>query len=289
MCADQIIVTSPSNLVVVFVFLSTLRRSIYDAGWPVLDGVNSRANLPLKKFAQFKYYILDFLSFKLSKKVFLETSEQVSRVRKNFYCKKSKLFVLYTGFNENRVPTHTEQSVISKRPQAPIRVLFRGGPQPESGLDIFVETVKFFELDSRFLFQIIGPYPKLSAPLKNLEIVGRDIPENKLFKLIHECDIMVGQIGSNKRLDWTIPNRFFEAAYFKKPYLALQRGTMLTFSELGMVATIDPKSSVGMVELLLDYSSNRNSYVEIAQNLNTWYLSFASSCVLSHRLLNELF
>ena len=132
------VVSSPSHLLVPYVFLVTKKMPFFDLGWPLVDGViTSRKNYGVLKLNLIKTIFIDFISIIFSKIVFVESRYQLNRLSKVFFFFKEKFVLLPTGFDESRFDNNIDGLY------DPLRkvILFRGGDLPEAGIDVLISAI----------------------------------------------------------------------------------------------------------------------------------------------------
>ena len=65
-------------------------RIIYDSGWPLIDGLLSRNySVLVKLFSYVKIYVVDFLAYKFSNLVSVESESQKKNIQRKFFVRKS--------------------------------------------------------------------------------------------------------------------------------------------------------------------------------------------------------
>lgn len=212
------VVGSPCGLLVLSVRLAAPNSKIvFDSGWPQTDALLSRKNLFISQSFKFlKMYVLDLLSFHFSSLIALESNAQLKRVRKRFLIKQNKLFVSYTGLNEFQFKTifQKDDSLGFKTPI----VLFRGKFNHEAGLEILAGASWLIPGDINLI--IICPnLPKNVIFSPGTKVISERISEAELVDFYYRAYLAIGQLRNSKRSAFTIPHKFFEAAYFKVPYL----------------------------------------------------------------------
>ncbi len=230
-----IIVTSRSQLLSIYSFCLG-RRVILDAGLPLWDGViTSRRSLGFLGFGLFKVYLIDYFSFHLARHVIFETAEQNSRVSRMFAIKRKKISCVLLGFDENRF--HYEKLTGVGRPmkKSVLEILFRGGNQVESGISLLLDASRKLVDDERFAFTLVTNNLEHAIESKNLELLIGHISDDLMEKLLLKSDLVLGQMLNHKRLSIAIPHKFYEAAYFSKPYLTADYGLMEDFVDKGLV------------------------------------------------------
>lgn len=285
-----VLISSPNSLLVVLLLVLRKPRPILDAGWPLIDGViSSRRQFGVFGLNLIKTYLIDFIAFHYSRLVFLESVEQIKFVQRTFLVPQRKLSLLFTGFDEGRVLSDTHNEAVSVKPVKPYSVLFRGGDQSEAGLQTLKEAMLILPKESETRFIVISKgFLNSENSIGNLKVIDKELTDIELFKEIRFCDVMLGQMSSHSRLKRTIPHKFFEAAFFCKPYVTSNTGVMEFFVKNQMVFGFkggDPKS---LAEVLNAALSDPEEMKRRASRLHGWYLENASQRILMSKFKTEI-
>lgn len=283
----RFVITCPSHILVMPCFLVFRKRILLDAGWPLWDGViGSRKQFGFLGVNLIKIYIYDFLAFHFSSKVILESEQQVLHTSKSFLLPKRKLFALFTGFNEKRVENFgfdLEDSTNRSRSQ--FSVLFRGGDQKESGLEILSIALKGKVLPEDIQIRILSPgvdsYDFSPGTIK----VGGYVVDRQLFNEFLNAHLVLGQMSQHERLNRTIPHKFFEAAYFGKAYLTAPLGPMKEFVDCQCVYAFNPSNTDDLYYKIIALANDFKLVKELGKSLNDWYRDYASSEILGKEFL----
>jgi len=251
------IIGSPCGLLVLSVRLAAPNSKIvFDTGWPQIDGLASRKCSQISIKARYmKMYILDFMSFHFSNLIALESQVQLKRVRKRFFVKQDKLFVSYTGLNE----VHLRNSIWddeSSIHNTPI-VLFRGKSNHEAGLDSLAE-ISWLIPDGINLVVICSNIPKDIKFSPATKVISERISETELVNYYSRAFLAIGQLGNSERIEYTIPHKFFEAAYFKVPYLTQNTESireLIPENDYDLFCNINDSEKI--VRLIIEYSNNK--------------------------------
>lgn len=223
-----LVVMSPAHILVPFIRIIFRNKIVLDSGWPLFDGELSRANQKLKKINPklAKRYLTDLIVFHLADAIALETEQQVTRTSKIFGLKKDKLFRSFTGFDETLEFDNFSDfkcPIIEVCPACNDNdnnlVLFRGKFNREAGLEVLAQSTK--ELESSDLFFVIATNSRLDHInfSKNTLIISKFLTATEIAHLYRNSKLSIGQLSDNPRLEYSIPHKAFEAAYFKTPYL----------------------------------------------------------------------
>jgi len=213
-----VVVGSPCSILAIICRAAWPQANIiYDSGWPLIDGLLSRNySLIVKLFSYLKIYAVDFLAYKSSNLVSVESKSQKRNTQRKFFVRESKVFVSYTGFNEAGVDALNSKSTeLNKDPK---QIIFRGKYNLESGLDFFAKASFFLNPEVRAL--VIST--NLPSELKfspNVEIISKRLSDLELAQQYKNSAISLGQLGNSRRTARTIPHKFYESVYFEVPYL----------------------------------------------------------------------
>lgn len=257
-CNPIYVIGSPCGLLVLSVRLAALKSKIvYDAGWPQVDGLMSRKNSLISRTYKFsKLYLLDLLSFHFSNLIALESHAQMERVRKRFLISKNKLFVSYTGLNEVQFKISQSRDKISNLNSQ--MVLFRGKFNQEAGLEILAET-SWLIPDNILLIVLCPNIPKDLVFSPRTKVISERISDAEIAAYYSRAYLAIGQLGNSRRTEFTIPHKFFEAAYFRVPYLTPNtKGICELFPEnnFGPFSELDDAAKIAKV--IIQYAHNKN-------------------------------
>lgn len=278
----KFVITSPSHVLVLFFVILFHRRPILDAGWPLYDGViSSRKEYGFLGSKLIKTFLIDFLSIHLSEKVLVESKAQQRSISIRYCVRMKKVSVLLTGFDEGRFASKS-----TRRTGGEIVVLFRGGAQEEAGLNVLEDAARRLEPEKRIKFHLITNKLGLTHSFgPNVVLVDRYVSDIELEKAFEEAVLVLGQLSNHKRLERTIPHKFFEAAFMGKPYLSANRGLMADFARMGIIYTFEAGNPEDLVESISRILDQPKLAVDIGKSLNNWYLKNASQKVLSEKFL----
>jgi glycosyltransferase involved in cell wall biosynthesis len=192
-------------------------RIVYDSGWPLIDGLLSRNySVLVKLFSYVKIYVVDFLAYKFSNLVSVESESQKKNTQRKFFVQKSKVFVSYTGFNEVGANVlNSKATGLSKNPK---QIIFRGKYILETGLEYLAESS--FYLDPLVKLVIITPnLPKEIKFSPNVEVITSRLTDQQLAEKYRNSQISIGLLRNSLRTNRTIPHKFYESIFFEVPYL----------------------------------------------------------------------
>lgn len=284
------VVASPSHILVIFFFLTFWRRPVLDAGWLLSDGViASRGEFGFLGLRAVKFFVIDFLVLHLASKVFLESEAQVKRVGQKFLVSSKKLCVLYTGVDESRFSHFTaEQKSLSVSTSTSKIVLLRGGAQTEAGHNVLEGCLSsgLLKQHVEIVISSRGYASTINSP--QVSIIDRYLSDFELAQLFSNTDLVLGQLSDHKRLRYTIPHKFFEAAFFGKPYLSADKGVVGGFEKLKIVYSFQGGSPTDLANSINQIFDDFDSALKVGNNLKEWYEENASQSVLSDKFLSFL-
>lgn len=281
-----IIVCSPSHILVLpFVFFRGIRPHL-DAGWPLFDGViSSRRQYGFLGFNLIKTYLIDFLAFHLSLSVIIESNEQKKRVIKRYFLSSNKVHVVLTGFDESRFRGMRVESInVNDNSQ---QVLMRGSDQEEAGISFLIEAANLARVRNlNLFFRVITNSDEKKVVFENLKFSSNRILDEELFKEYCSSQIALGQLSNHPRINWTIPHKFFEAAYLGVPYLSASSGPMRDLAEDNCVALFEGGNPIDLLNRIVELISDKSKQDLISENIKAFYEEYCSQSVLTEKFLS---
>ena len=284
----NLVICSPARSLVILCWLAGNRNILLDAGWPLSDSIESKTFKQSLKTK--KDLFIDFLSFQLSKGVIFESDTQLRRSAKKFLIKKKKCYRIYTGFDETKSHTNPHLNLNSQSP-IKLKVFFRGKMNVEAG----EEKLGLISFQMNNLAQMIVYSNKIKSPNNfhpATETRIGNLPFAEIESAYIESAVVLGQLGNSPRLEWTIPHKIFEAAYYGKPIVAVRnKGLCELFSE-EEILYIDNNSEseiLSALELLLKDDQIRSQF---STNIKLKYDSKLKQSILENQffgLVNKIF
>jgi glycosyltransferase involved in cell wall biosynthesis len=282
---STIIVCSPSHILVLpFVFFRGIRPHL-DAGWPLFDGViSSRRQYGFLSFNLIKTYLIDFLAFHLSMNIIVESNEQKKRVIKHYFLSSDKVHVVLTGFDESRFSGMRVESInVNDNSQ---QVLMRGSDQEEAGISFLIEAANLArKRNLNLFFRVITNSDEKKVVFENLKFSSDRILDEELFKEYCSSQIALGQLSNHPRINWTIPHKFFEAAYLGVPYLSASSGPMRDLAEENCVALFEGGDPIDLLNRIVELISDKSKQDQISKNIKAFYEEHCSQLVLTEKFL----
>ena len=274
------IVMSPCHSLVIPLRFLTLRPIILDAGWSLTEALQVR-DLSRKHFAnKILTYIIDFLSFHLSKISLFESNHQCTWIQKKFLLRKSKTLSIFTGFNEFRYANLNPvmPAELSERSEfQEDYVLFRGSFTNEAALDLLCKISQARKiLGKKFVIATNRDFDYFKK-CENVILIHRKLSESEIKFLYLNCSLAIGQLRNTLRLANTIPHKAFEAAYFARPYLTADATGIREFLSSDNQAIFTKSEDVEVLaDVLSKAIEDRNQLINTGVMANTRYIQVAS-------------
>ncbi len=230
-----LVVGSPCGLLVLAARLASPKAQIvFDTGWPQVDALKFKMDKSCKNFLRYlKMYLLDLASFKMSNLIAVESQAQKTRLTKHFFVSQKKLFVSYTGLNEEEFVNNQESF---RREEGENIVIFRGKVNSEAGIELLAEISWLLPTDLK-LIVISQNIPVGIVFSTNTEVVSERVSNSLLANYYARASLAIGQLGNSHRINYTIPHKFYEASFFGIPYLSRKTDALselISFDELGL-------------------------------------------------------
>ena len=265
--ANYTIVMSPCHKIAPLARLFS-KKVILDAGWPLSDSNFTRGRMKISFIRPLLNLLIDLLSMHSAHLVILESHHQQMRVSKRFLLNLEKLKYRFSGILEENFLKHPPvlPSEVSKLEIGGRKiVIFRGKNNIESGIEILAAAS--WELSDEILLIVVSDRPVKAGfnPRNTIEIT-RFLEYFELAAIYQISHLAIGQISELERVNWTIPHKAFEAAFFATPYLSRKNQGVLEFLDSKSAIYLDEvtKSSLAIKihellskpALLIDYSEN---------------------------------
>ncbi len=285
--ASNIVVLSPSHLLVPLIKITTGKKIILDAGWSLTEAEITRWQ-GIRNFPRIlKCIAIDFIAFHLATKIFVESNQQKTYIASKFFVRNRKIFVLFTGINEANFAELSQKPIeITGRIEdkiVPI-VLFRGSYTKEAGLELLAEVSKRMETNDIQFVISCRDIPKEITFAKNTVLISRIISNNEMKYLYEKATVCIGQISDRPRLKNTIPHKAFEAAFFRKPYLSADAtGIRELFPSNNQCFYLGEISIVGLEKAIIEITENVTLQKNLISNISKRYEAVATQEILSER------
>ena len=221
----QVVVCSPSHILVPV--LKTIRGKslVLDAGWPLSDANFTRARNGISLFQALKNFIVDFLAFQAASKVIVESEPQKERCKRVFRVPANKIRVVYTGVDEKRFQNKDEEMPLETPKLVEPVIFFRGKYNFESGLTNLLKAAFSLEGLAHIVIATDSSFEdkKIAG---NVTLLNRKLLDAEIMYLYKQAYISIGQLSNHKRTKVTIPHKFFESAYFGIPYVTMEESAV---------------------------------------------------------------
>jgi glycosyltransferase involved in cell wall biosynthesis len=265
------IIGSPCSILAIVCRLAIPKSQIiYDAGWPLIDGLTSRRYpVVFKLLNNFKLYFVDYLAFHCANKIAVESKVQYKIVKKKFGIKQSKVFVSYTGFNEEDYKKINRK--FRKKKSSIIQVIFRGKYNLEAGLEFLAQSSYYIKSPIKLV--IICPnLPEKIHFSDSTQVINSRISSRQLGNYYLGSKMSIGQIGLSRRIKKTIPHKFFESIFFEVPYLTRKSPAIEELlPEKNQFIQFDNLSPKQFAKLLSKHLQNLDYLSEISKRAKATY------------------
>lgn len=281
----KIVVMSPNHLSVIFFKLLTGFTIILDAGWPLSDSTLKSCE-PNYIFRRYLSFIIDFVTFKLTDVLILESHAQVKRVNTRFLVRTKKMRVLYTGVNELEFSREPSRQIMPRelnetnKEKLPI-VFFRGKYNPESGVNLIIGSARLIQ---DFAHLVIATDQSISGLPDGSTLITRFLSSEEISWLYSHAEVVLGQLSDNQRLNFTIPHKFFEAAYFAKCYVTPPSRGLLEIAESNFFVPVLEHSKEGIAETVTKALENSHLRSTSGDLLNQKYIADLSQAKLGEKM-----
>lgn len=280
-----IVLMSPNHLLAPLFRVLTNYQIILDAGWPLSDSTYFPEQ-HLLKFRNILNRAIDRISFALATKVILESIEQLKFVNEKFRIPKTKLYKLYTGFNEigfvpamdnPKVPNELEGDHNSIKQF----VFFRGKYNSESGLDLIIDASRL--LPREVVIVVATNTMMVNCP-GNVIIINRFVSAEELCWLYANSTLVLGQISNLSRLRRTLPHKLFEAGFFAKCYLSPPSPSLSELLDEDSYIQVLTITAEGLSQKIMDGLSNPKLRLNCEKNIYANYIKKASQPALGLKM-----
>lgn len=254
---EIVVVSSPAHILAFFFRIATTNHIILDAGWPLSDS-DQFARGKHRRIRYLKNLVIDFVAFQSAHSIIVESEKQNNRLRKKFFLVRKKITTRYTGVLERqyqdsksvRIP---ELHNFFSNTKLPKIVLFRGKPNIESGIEKLPLIAE--DLDPGIIILLVTH--SMNPPMTishNFRVINRYLKIDEIAELYKSSALVLGQLGSSPRINWTIPHKFFEAAYFGAPYMCLNSDALseiVTAQEVIFISNSKPKEIAKAINIAI--------------------------------------
>ena len=210
---EVMIVGFLGQLVVPFARLITRKPIVLDAYLSIYETMvfDRKLYAPWSLRGRF-YFVLDWLSSRLAKKVLLDTFQHIKYFADTFHLPASRFARIWIGCNDNVFyPRHTAHA-----PHEKLRALYWGRMVPLQGVECILQAAKFLEQEP-IEFTLIGGGAEKPAMVRLKEQLGLPnvsmldhVPQPDLVDYIEKADICFGVFGATQKTQRVISVKIFE-------------------------------------------------------------------------------
>lgn len=281
-------VCSPCLTISIWLKIFGRKRIFLDAGWPLTDNTHKSKYKFFNFLKTLRIRFIEWLAFRASHLIFLESEEQASRVSIDFRLDPKKLIVGYTGLNEHEFDVESikpsELIHLSCKSIRPV-ILFRGKINEESGLDRIEDLIS--NLKNATFIICSSNLPRSFPNYENLIKIERNVSFAEMKYLYQISDVTLGQLGTSERLARTIPHKAFESAYFGKPYLGFNHQALNELFNEQKSALLYP--SLDELQIILaNYKLNHEAITDIGLNAKRIYEKDFNQEKLSQERIDQM-
>jgi glycosyltransferase involved in cell wall biosynthesis len=286
---DEVVVTSPSQILAVLSRIVLGRRVVLDAGWSLFEGeVVSRRSYGFLGLRALKIYFIDYVACHSSKKIFVESYSQKKYFKKLFFIKSKKIEVLYTGLDEESFSSEYPPINYPASTENGFSVIFRGKYNSEAGLEVLSEATKLIK-STQITFSIYSPgLPEGLTFSESTTVFRQQLTKSEIAFLLRNSDLSLGQLSSNRRLSRTIPHKAFEAAFCSTPYLTARTTGVLELFSNSEIFTFEPGSASDLAAQILLISKNKSRREQAGADMRRRYDLEASQEILTEQFANQI-
>nr|AQS32877.1 hypothetical protein [uncultured bacterium] len=289
---DLIFVGYDSPTLVPFAKIFSNKKVVYNALCSVYERLIISRKLASRYSIKAVYYWLsDFLAVHLANLTMVETMAQARFFKRFFKIPNSKLFVAWSGVDENSFKFNSEISKFLT-----FTVLFRGIFMPESGAEYVVQAAKILEKeDVKFIIKGGGlHWDKLREMIKelnpqNLELKLDFLDNDELSSLMQKCHLSLGQLSDHPRLIRTIPHKCYESLALKLPYLTVKNSGVLELLRPDETCLVcESADARSLANAIMNAKNNPNKLEIISTNGYNFYAQHLRSHILAGNLLKRI-
>ena len=280
-----IVVMSPNHNLVGVIRKHFKEILILDAGWPLSDSNFTRKINLNSFFLAIKNLIVDLRAFHLADRILFESEAQLIRSSRKFKFDIKKGKVIYTNCSRsfNNFFTQNEERINVQEDY----IFFRGKYNRESGLNNILNAAKLLEKQFKF---VIATNQKIYNIPENVTLISKYLEEREIFKYYQNARLVLGQLSKHKRVEYTIPHKFFEASALGKAYLTVDAKSMRELADDSMVQYINNVSAENIAKQIKILISDRQKCIMLGTNLRKMFENRLNSNVQSatfHDYLSE--
>jgi len=197
---DFIIIGFPGFQCVILARMISRKKIFFDMFAPLYESMIEDRK---KTAFGFYYWLLDFLSIKVSNFVFLDTEEHINYVSKKYFTQRNKFIKILVGCDKN---FFFRDKNIKKDDFV---VHFHGSGIPLHGINKILGVAKDNE---NIMFNIYGTRIKNENKENNAKNIFfyETSSSEKINEAINKTNICLGVFGNTRKTDRVIPNKIYE-------------------------------------------------------------------------------
>jgi len=236
--------------------------SLYDT--VVID----RKIVPKKSMAALLLYLLEWLSSRAAKQLFLDTDTHAEYFGKLYNLRPNSVHHVYVGAESNIF----KREKIIQKPKEVFTVLFYGQFIPLHGIDTIVRAAKIIEKSKENVrWIIIGKGQEESRIDSLIEKLGIKsiqriswVPYEQLIKYINEANICLGIFGASGKANRVISNKVYQILSAGKPLITGDTPAIRELLNQGpTVRLVTPGSPEVLASAVLDFKKYLEKEVDM--------------------------
>ena len=107
------------------------------------------------------------------------------------------------------------------------------------------------------------------------------LSDNEIKRHYLSASIILGQLSSHKRTNWTIPHKFYEAAYLGIPYVTSNSSPMIEFESSKCVKLFKGGDEIDLIKTICSLVDNSQEMKSLSYNINNLYKTSFNQKLLS--------
>jgi glycosyltransferase involved in cell wall biosynthesis len=289
---DVMVVGFPGQVAMILARFLTFRPIVLDAFLSFYDSMIYDRKMYAKKSLKAKYFwLIDFLSCHMSKRVLLDTSAHIMYFHKTFKIPIKKFNRILIGADEKVFyPVDTD------RPVDQFRIHFHGTYIPLQGIKYIIEAADILR-DENIVFTLVGGgqqkkvMEQLVIDLGLTETVKlvKFIPVEEVASYMANSDLVLGIFGDTAKTKRVIPNKVYEGLAMAKPVItARTRAIDEVFEDGKNIKLCEVASGPDLARAIMDIKNDDALRDSIAYNGYILYRRQFNSISLGEELKNIL-
>lgn len=288
-----VVVAFPGHTVVWLARLLFGKNIIFDAFVSLYNSeVEDRKSVSWWHPRALYYWLLDFSSCRMARKILLDTNTQISYFVERYHIQKNKFIRVFVGTTPRDF-----------YPIAPVRknngkfiAHFHGTFIPLQGIEYIVRAAKLLEDDSGIVVRIIGTgqeYERVRniaehLSVRNIEFIGR-VPLHDLNTYINDADVCLGIFGDTNKTPLVIPNKVYEAFACGKPVITADTLAVREITNIGKSAVLIPRAdSTALASAICRLKNDPTLCEQLGTAAHALFQERFTPKQLVRKLLNEI-